>query len=218
MAATAETGDSAKFSDGGYVGNMGTKTTLTGPDQIQGDLSNVNSLSFSYAAASEGMYAIYVRYADGADNQAYIRADVGTWISLSLTSSTWWDTCRVTVADVFLNEGTRTITLTGTTNADGWVNYDFIDIVKKGTLTDAEIALNYATYFRSQTSAGCLAQNVELIPWSQLKSEYLALSNGVQDEFAISSHETIIDARARYLVLIRAYAALASDNCSLMVR
>jgi hypothetical protein len=116
------------------------------------------------------------------------------------------------VADVFLNEGTRTITLTGTTNADGWVNYDFIDIVKKGTLTDAEIALNYATYFRSQTSAGCLAQNVELIPWSQLKSEYLALSNGVQDEFAISSHETIIDARARYLVLIRAYAALASDN------
>ncbi len=209
---TAETGDSSKFSDGGYVGNMGTKTTLTDPNQINGDLSNVNSLSFSYAAAADGLYSLYVRYGDGANNQAYVRADVGTWVSLSLVSTTWWDTCRVAVAEVFMNEGTRTITLTGTTNTDGWVNYDFIDIVQNGTLTDAEIALNYATYFRNQTSAGCVAQNVALIPWSQLKSEYLALSNGVQDEFAVSSHETIVDARARYLVLIRAYPVLASDN------
>jgi hypothetical protein len=209
---TAQSGDASKFSDAGYVGNMGTKTTLSDPSQINPDLSNVNSLSFSYVAAADGIYSLYVRYGDGDDNQAYVRADVGPWASLSLNSSTWWDTCRVAVVDVYMNAGNRTITVTGTTNADGWVNYDFIDVVQKETLSNAEIALNYAIYFRDQTSSGCSSQNVALIPWTQLKSEYLALSNDVQDEFAASSNETIADARARYLVLITVYSSLASDN------
>ncbi|MFA5235776.1 MAG: hypothetical protein WC399_02870 [Bacilli bacterium] len=204
--------DPTKFSNAGYVGDMGTKTTLSGPEQISADLSNVNSLSFSYSAAADGIYSVYVRYGDGADNQAYVRSDLGPWASVSLKSSTWWDTCRVAVAEVFMNAGTRTITLTGTTNADGWVNYDFVDIIQNEALTVAETALNYATFFRNQTSSGCSAQNVTLIPWAQLKSEYLALSNDVQNEYAVSTQETIVDARARYLVLIEAYPTLAADN------
>jgi hypothetical protein len=108
--------------------------------------------------------------------------------------------------------GVNTITLTGTTNNGGWVNYDFIDVVEKGTLTDYQVAYNYAIYFREQTSAGCTAQNVSLIPWNQLKSEYLPIPSGAKQEFVESTNEIITDARARYQVLINKYSTLAADN------
>jgi hypothetical protein len=209
---SVEISASGKWSNDGYVGDMGTKTTLTSSSQINEDLSNVNSISFTYEAANSGVYYAYIRYATGLSSIAYMRSDVGQWEEVNLATTTYWDTCRVTVVELNLNAGERSITLTGTTNAGGWVNYDFIDIMQKGTLSDEEIAFNYAVFFREKTSAGCTAKNVNLIPWSQLKSEYLAISSYAKDVFVTNGDETIADARARYQVLINAYPTLASDN------
>ena len=160
---------------------MGTKTTLSSPSQISADLSNVNNISFSYTAASAGVYDVYIRYATGLDCVSYIRVNQGTWVGVNLMSTSWWDTPRVAHVSVNMQAGSQTIVLTGTTNDGGWMNYDFIDIIQQGTLTDEEVAINYATFFREQTSAGCTAQNDNLIPWAQLKSEYLTLSASAKD-------------------------------------
>ncbi|MFA5481213.1 MAG: hypothetical protein WC282_02380 [Bacilli bacterium] len=200
------------WSNSSYVKDMGTKTALSGPQEISADLSNVNSLSFSYTASQTGAYKLAIRYATGVTSVAYARADQGPWVSINFQHTYWWDNPRVAIITINMNAGSRTITLTGTTNDGGWINYDFIDIVQKGTLSDADVALNYANFFRDQTSAGCQARNVNLIPWSQLKSEYLALSSAVKDEYVSSTNSVIIDARARYEVLINAYSILAADN------
>ena len=170
------------------------------------------SASFSYIAASEGVYDLYIRYATDLNCVAYIRANQGPWVSVNLMSTSWWDTPRVAVVSVNMQAGSQTIVLTGTTNDGGWMNYDFIDIIQQGTLTDEEVAINYATFFREQTSAGCTAQNDNLIPWAQLQSEYLTLSASTKDAFVVSTNELALDAKARYQVLINKYSSLASDN------
>lgn len=200
------------WSNSSYIGDMGTKTTLSSPLQISSDLSNVNYMSFTYAAANTGVYNIYLRYATGTNCTAYVRANQGSWSTITMLSSSYWDNPRVAVASVNMQQGNQTIVITGTTNAGGWVNYDFVDIVQAGTLSADEVAYNYAVFFREQTSSGCTAQNVSLIPWAQLKSEYLALSAIEKDAFVDSTDETILDAKARYQVLINKYPTLASDN------
>jgi len=200
------------WSNSSYLGDMGTKSTLSDASQISADLSNVNSLSFSYTAAETGVYDIYIRYATGTASTAYLRVDQGSWVAIDYVSTSWWDTPRVAHIAANMIAGARTITLTGTTTAGGWINYDCIDIVEKGALTTAEVALNYAVFFREQTASGCTAKNVNLIPWAQLKSEYLSLSSAAKDEFVDSIDATIADARARYQVLINAYSTLAADN------
>lgn len=203
---------SGNWSNSSYVGDMGTKTTLTSPSQISSDLSNVNYMSLTYAAANTGVYNIYLRYATGVNCTAYVRANQGSWVTISLPSTSWWDTPRVALASVNMQQGNQTIVITGTTNNGGWMNYDFVDIVQAGSLSADEVAYNYAVFFREQTSAGCTAANVSLIPWSQLKSEYLALSSAEKDAFVDSSDEIILDAKARYQVLINRYPTLAADN------
>lgn len=200
------------WSNSSYIGDMETKTTLSSPLQISSDLSNVNYMSFTYAAANTGVYNVYLRYATGVDCTAYVRANQGSWSTLSMPSTSWWDNPRVALATLNMQQGNQTIVVTGTTNSGGWINYDFVDIVQVGSLSADEVAYNYAVFFREQTSTGCTAQNVSLIPWSQLKSEYLALSATEKDAFVDSTDETVLDAKARYQVLINKYASLASDN------
>lgn len=200
------------WSDDGFVGEMGTHTTLTSSSQIDLVTPNVNYISFTYAAASAGVYDVYIRYANGGDYTSYIRANQGSWVEVSLLSTSWWDNPRVAHVTLNMQQGNQTIVLTGTTNQGGWANYDYVDIIQKGTLSNDQIAYNYAVYFREQTSVGCTAQNVSLIPWSSLKSEYLAISSDAKDEFVDGTDETIADARARYQVLINRYPALAADN------
>jgi hypothetical protein len=143
---------------------------------------------------------------------AYVRANQGSWSTLDLPSTSWWDNPRVAHTTVNMQQGNQTIVVTGTTNAGGWMNYDFVDIVQADSLSADEVAYNYAVFFREQTSAGCTAQNVSLIPWAQLKSEYLALSINEKNAFAYGTDEIIVDARARYQVLINKYSTLAADN------
>jgi len=200
------------WSGGKYMGDMGTKTPLSGSSEISSDLSNVNYLSYSYTANATGIYEIFIRYATQTNSIAHLRVNQASWIEVELLNTTWWDNPRVVHITANMISGVNTITLTGTTNNGGWVNYDFIDVVEKGTLTDYQVAYNYAVYFREQTSAGCTAQNVSLIPWNQLKSEYLPIPSGAKQEFAESANEIIADARARYEVLINKYSVLAADN------
>lgn len=207
-------GDSGNgnWSGGEYMGDMGTKTTLSGSSEISTDLSNVNYLSYSYIANTTGIYELFIRYATETNSIAHLRVNQRSWIDVDLLNSTWWDNPRVVHITANMVTGANTITLTGTTNNGGWVNYDFIDVIGKGTLTDYQVAYNYAVYFREQTSAGCTAQNVSLIPWNQLKSEYLPIPSGAKQEFVESDNEVIADARARYEVLINKYSTLAADN------
>lgn len=200
------------WSDDLYVGDMGTKSTLSDSSQISTDLSNVNFLSLAYTAAGTGVFDLYIRYATGVNCVSYLRIDQGAWIEVEMPAAGWWDTPRIVHIIANMNAGARTITLTGTTNDGGWINYDFIDVIQKGTLTDYEVAYNYAIYFRDETSAGCTAQNVSLIPWNKLESEYLTLPSGAKNEFVNNTNEIIADARARYQVLINKYSTLASDN------
>ncbi len=203
---------SGNWSNDSYIGDMGTKTTLSSLLQISSDLSNVNYMSFTYAAANTGIYNIYLRYATGVNCTAYVRANQGSWSTLDMPSTSWWDNPRVAHTTVNMQQGNQTIVVTGTTNAGGWMNYDFVDLVQADSLSADEVAYNYAVFFREQTSAGCTAQNVSLIPWAQLKSEYLALSINEKNAFAYGIDEIIVDARARYQVLINKYSTLAADN------
>ena len=145
------------WSNSSYIGDMGTKTTLSSPLQISADLSNVNYMSFTYAAANTGVYNIYLRYATSVNCTAYVRANQGSWSTITMLSSSYWDNPRVAIASVNMQQGNQTIVITGTTNAGGWANYDFVDIVQAGTLTADEVAYNYAVFFREQTSTGCTA-------------------------------------------------------------
>lgn len=204
------------WSSSGYVGGMGPKNSiyLNDASEISSDLSNVKYISASYTATENGVYDIFIRYAAESDNAAYLRVDQGSWIEVEMPNTTWWDNPRVAHITANMTAGTKTITLTGVTmNVEKpWANYDFIDVVQKGILTDYEVAYNYAVYFREQTSAGCTAQNVSLIPWNTLESEYLNIPDGAKDEFVDNANEIIADARARYQVLINKYPTLAADN------
>lgn len=204
------------WSASGYVGGMGPKnsTYLNDASDINADLSNVKYISSSYTAIETGVYDIFIRYAAESDNAAYLRVDQGSWIEVEMPNTTWWDNPRVAHVTANMTAGTKTITLTGVTmNVEKpWANYDFIDVVQKGVLTDYEVAYNYAVYFREQTSAGCTVQNVTLIPWNTLESEYLNIPDGAKDEFVDNANEIIADARARYQVLINKYPTLAADN------
>ncbi|MDY0345329.1 MAG: hypothetical protein RBR44_02065, partial [Bacilli bacterium] len=83
------------WSDDLYVGDMGTKSTLSDSSQISTDLSNVNFLSLAYTAAGTGVFDLYIRYATGVNCVSYLRIDQGAWIEVEMPAAGWWDTPRI---------------------------------------------------------------------------------------------------------------------------
>ncbi len=80
-------------------------------------------------------------------------------------------------------------------------------------VTVEEQALAYAEYFRNITGPYCEDSNIVLtIPWTDLKSEYNYMSSATKDLFITSTDATIIDARARYLLLVERYTVYANDD------
>ena len=73
-------------------------------------------------------------------------------------------------------------------------------------------AIAYATYFRSITGPYCQATDGGAMQgdvWNDLKTEYNEMVNDAKDMFCSgSSNETVIDARARYRILVTAYSNL----------
>lgn len=107
--------------------------------------------------------------------------------------STEWDSYAV---DTFSYLGSHTVS---------WVS---------AGVSAADQALSYATYFRSVTSDYCVGgtKDVLTIPWASLKTEYNYMAAVTKDEFFTSTNVTIMDARARYTLLVNRYGIYASDN------
>jgi endonuclease I len=83
-----------------------------------------------------------------------------------------------------------------------------------GSVTEETQALSYAQYFLATTYEYCDngTKDVLTIPWSTLKAEYGYMASSTKDEFFTSTNITIIDARARYILLVDRYSLYASDN------
>lgn len=83
-----------------------------------------------------------------------------------------------------------------------------------GAVTKESQALSYAQYFLSTTYEYCDngTKDVLTIPWTTLKAEYGYMTSSTKDEFFTSTDITIVDARARYRLLVDRYSLYASDN------
>ena len=83
-----------------------------------------------------------------------------------------------------------------------------------GAVTKESQALSYAQYFLSTTYEYCDngTKDVLTIPWTTLKAEYGYMASSTKDEFFTSTNATILDARARYILLVDRYSVYALDN------
>ena len=75
-----------------------------------------------------------------------------------------------------------------------------------------EQAFAYGQYFIDVTGPYCETGMSLDIPWSTLKQEYLAMVGDAKDAFFVSTDPIIVDARARYTLIIDRYSGFSGDN------
>lgn len=119
--------DSERWSKGSYVGEF-TPTKITNPSQIDEYCSNVGYVQYQVKADKAGYYKITLGYATEKAQSVYVTSGY-EWSKVNLTSTGSWDSEGEKFTYVYLKKGNNSIWVTGPTAEDGWVNYDYIDVV-----------------------------------------------------------------------------------------
>ena len=113
--------------------------------------------------------------------------------------------------------GTVKITVNCTTNSiyvcGITINYTTTTPGEAYPATPEDQAIAWAKYFREVTYPYCLATEggaMEGDVWNDLKAEYEAMTDDSKDAFFESSDADVVDARARYAILIANYSNLTN--------
>ena len=190
------------LNNGVQVTKNGTGANATSPSSY----SNISSVVVSYCT-------------NGSSGAGSIEIKVGTNTaqSLSVTNSGGTTARNLTFDNSNISGKTGSINITVKCTSNSIYICGLTVNYTSGysyPATPEEQAIAYATYFRSITGPYCEATDggaMEGAVWTDLKAEYNAMVDDAKDEFCRgSSNEIVVDARARYAILVKAYPNL--DN------
>lgn len=117
------------FSNGLAAANMNKDTMF---DDIADDWSNLAYVDFTVNVDVAGVYAVKIAYNGDDDKHIVMRTNNGTNTLIhipAMREDHQWDILHAVVQEVNLNAGANSIQISGTVNAAGWANIDFIDVV-----------------------------------------------------------------------------------------
>ena len=142
------------WSGGAYVGDMGPSDEdgyATSIEEIADDATNVKRLTFTFEVPETAEYEIRIGYATGTSDSPMsslvgYRFDGEPWQETTLTGSDWCGGHGL-YSSVYgkLTKGLHSFTITGDLNPNGWINYDFFNVVKGDPVNSYQVKASTGT-------------------------------------------------------------------------
>ena len=194
------------ISGGGYDNSKGVQITkaATGAGATsKSTYTNVSKISVVYSTSSGGVGSFAVKVGTNAAQ------------SFTVSKSQTNQTKNFTVSPYQSGTVNLTVTCSSSSIYIKSITIETVAIVPGETFpaSPEDQAIAWAKYFREVTYPYCLATEggaMEGDVWNDLKAEYEAMTDDSKDAFFESSDADVVDARARYAILIANYSNLTN--------
>ena len=131
-----------------YVGSFSDKADpARSVEEIEDDMSNISYVRFDVEVDDPANYELRIGLATSTTAVYGIKVDSDPWQKMSFTGTDWAGGHGVyqSIEDVPLAAGTHSIYITSALNEGGWVNYDYLVLVKGEELTAHSITATEGT-------------------------------------------------------------------------